>query len=127
MSTIATRSLCVAVSEQVFRGAGLGRHLEAGLLEQARDALAKEDRVVGQDDAHPLHQLARVPERREVHRQVRREQLVEGSGVGSPSSSCSPGSFTSFSISATASAERTICPPWLASQMRDARWTSMPT
>ena len=72
------------VSEQVLRGAGLGRHLEAGLLEQARDALAKEDRVVGEDDAHPLHQLARVPERREVHRQVRREQLVEELGRREP-------------------------------------------
>ena len=40
------------VAEQVLGRAALGDHLEPGVLEQARDPLAQQDGVVGEDYAH---------------------------------------------------------------------------
>ena len=40
------------LQQQLVGGPGLADDLEAGLLEQLRDALAEQDGVVGEDDAH---------------------------------------------------------------------------
>ena len=66
------------VAEQVLGVVGLGRHLEAGVAEKADDALAKQDRVLGD---HDLHRVAEhgdgVPKRREVARKAVGEKLMD--------------------------------------------------
>jgi hypothetical protein len=47
------------------------------VLEQARDPLSEQDRVVGEHHPHPLDQLARVPQRREVGGKPRHGELKE--------------------------------------------------
>ena len=49
------------LAQQVLGVAGLGDDLEARLLEQARDALAQQHAVVGEDDAHGTSALTVVP------------------------------------------------------------------
>ena len=49
------------LAQQVLAVARLGDHLEARLLEQARDALAQQQAVVGQDYAHGTSALTVVP------------------------------------------------------------------
>ena len=57
-------------------------HVEPRVLEQARDPLAQEHRVLGEDDAHPVPQPAEgVAERREVPRQLVGEQLPDRLGL----------------------------------------------
>ena len=52
MSMMATSGSCSRTAARSGLGiAGLGDHVEAGLGEQPCDALAEEDRVVGEDDA----------------------------------------------------------------------------
>ena len=67
MSTIATSGRVGAHLQQQLVGvAGLADDLEAGVLEQPRDALAQQHRVVGEHDAQLLLRLAprRRPQRR---------------------------------------------------------------
>ena len=79
MSTIATcRLVHRHVAQQVLGVVGLGRDLEAGVGEKADDALAKQDRVLGDHDLHRVAQHGDgVPERREVARQTVGEELVD--------------------------------------------------
>ena len=73
------------VAQQVVGVVGLGEHLEAGLAEQPDDALAQQDRVLGD---HHRHRVAehrdRVAERREVARQAVGEELVDVLRLGQP-------------------------------------------
>ena len=62
MSTIATSGLCARTCAQQLVGvAGLSDDLEAGFPEQARDALAQQHAVVGDDDAHGISARTLVP------------------------------------------------------------------
>jgi len=51
------------LAQQVLGVAGLCDDLEAGLLEQAHEALAQQDRVVGDDYPHGIHLRIVVPVR----------------------------------------------------------------
>ena len=84
MSTTATSGLCIATCRSRSSGrAGLRDDLEARLLEQARDALAEQHRVVGQHDAASVAELRDgAAQRREVAWQVVGEHLVDALGVG---------------------------------------------
>ena len=70
------------VTQQVVGVVGLGHDLEARLGEQPRDALAQQDRVLGDHDRHRVpEQGDRVAQRREVARETVREQLVDVLGL----------------------------------------------
>ena len=69
--------------QQVLGRPRLRDDLEARLLEQARDTLAEEDRVVREDDAPRVSELRDgAPERREVAREAVGDHLVDPLGVG---------------------------------------------
>ena len=62
MSTIATSgSRAVDELEQLVRVRGHPDDLEAGLLEQPREPLAEDHRVVGDGYAHGISAVSRVP------------------------------------------------------------------
>ena len=63
---------------QVGGVVGLGENVEAGLGEQPHDALAQQDRVLGDHHRHRIAQHRdRVAERREVAREAVGEELVD--------------------------------------------------
>ena len=63
MSTIATSGLCIAdLRQQILGGARLADDLEARVLEQARDPLAQQHGVVGENDAQAAKPLPRSAE-----------------------------------------------------------------
>jgi hypothetical protein len=73
------------VPEQVVGRSGLSDDLEAGLLEQADDALPQQDRVVGDDDAACVAELGdRAAQRRKVARQAFGQHLVDVLGIRQP-------------------------------------------
>ena len=66
------------VAHQVGGVVGLGENVEAGLDEQPHDALAQQDRVLGDHHGHRVAQHRhRVAERREVARQAVGEELMD--------------------------------------------------
>ena len=86
MSTIATSGLCIATCRSRSLGvARLRQHVEAGLLEQANDALAEKHGVLGDDDAHRVSEHRNgVAQRWEVARQAVGEDLEDVLGIGKP-------------------------------------------
>ena len=99
MSTIATSGLCIATCRS--RSSALpacADDLEAGVLEQPRDALAQEDRVVGEDDAHRARRACAIVLRsggKSRGRPSARSWWIR-SGLGEPCSRCSPRSRSSY-------------------------------
>ena len=72
------------LQHQLVRVAGLPDDVEAAVLEQPRDPLAQQDRVVGEDDAHLARFLRLDPERRELLGEAGRDDLEEPLGLGQP-------------------------------------------
>ena len=65
------------VAEQVLGRAALGDHLEPGVLEETRDSLAQQDRVVGEDYAHAAETSPSRAERGERRELARDVELIE--------------------------------------------------
>ena len=74
-STIATSGVTASTGDQLLGRAGLADHVEAGLPEQQRDALAQQHRVVGQDYAHGISARSQCPRRRAPDPQAPVERL----------------------------------------------------
>ena len=73
------------VPQKVVRATRLRDDVEARIREEARDALAEEHGVVGENDGDPrAEHRDRVSQRREVARQVVGEQLVNPLRTGEP-------------------------------------------
>ncbi len=69
------------MAEQVVGGSALGDDLEAGVLEQPRNALTQENRVVGEDYAHAAKTSTRGAERRKPGGKARNAELEQPLGL----------------------------------------------
>ena len=116
------------VPEEVFGVPRLRDDIESRVGQQSSDPLPQQDRVVSEHhaDARSKHGDG-IPQGREVARQVVGEKLVDALRPREPlqpmlSEVAALIPWRAPSISS----ETTICPPWPALAMRDARTASTP-
>ena len=116
------------VAEQVLGRPGLRDHLEARLLQQAGNALAKQNRVVRENDPPRVAELGdRTAEGREVAREAVDEHLVDALGVGKALQPVRPEILVSTPLTNGAAVDdSSIWPPWPEAAIREARITSSP-
>src|SRR5262249_26771818 len=69
------------MTEQVLGSAALSHDVEAGILEQARDAFAQQDGVIGEHYAHAARALTREVERGKALGQPRHRELEDVLGL----------------------------------------------